>query len=231
MAYDYTFKEKWIMGVTTGLSNFATLPTLYLMVLYNRHFEFFIGVFTIITSFLYHFTESIEYDIYMEAGKWHALDNIGSICCFNSLFISMMNCHHNQRVQSNLNLFSILFVTFMQAENPWDLFNTIFPILMFGAILIFDYIKNGMPKFNKKMIIKGLSILVIAVSMFVKGLDEHSDYLRIAHSLWHVTIAISTFYLWQVLESRNYSLLDISKELTSSQCVENFKLFIYDNSY
>ena len=38
--------------------------------------------------------------------------------------------------------------------------------------------------------------------MFVKGLDEHSDYLRIAHSLWHILIGISTFYLWQLQEKK-----------------------------
>jgi len=100
----------------------------------------------------------------------------------------------------------------IQANNPWDLFNTIFPISVYILILIYDFLMNGIPKFNYNTMRRGLGILILAISMFIKGLDEHSDYMRIAHSLWHISIGIATFYLWQIQEKRFISFREVFDE-------------------
>lgn len=212
MGYEYGPNERIIMAIFTGISNFAAIPGITLMIIYDRNYEFFIGMFTAITSLLYHVCESLDYEFYMEHGKWHALDNIGSICCINSLLISLMNSYGDSNKQLRLNLFSLCFVLVMQAENPWDLFNTIFPIIVFGLIVLYDYYRNGIPKYNTHSIRKGASILIVAIAMFVKGLDDQNDYLRIAHSLWHVTIGINMFYLWQIQEKESIPLKQIFVE-------------------
>jgi hypothetical protein len=212
MAYDYTYSEKLIMSFITGISNFACLPGLMLMLKKDRPFEFFIGFFTMFTSFMYHVTESLDIEVYMTPGKWHALDNVGSICCINSLLISLMNSHLDHKSQLKYNLGSLVLVMIMQGANPWDLFNTIFPIIIFGILLCYDYFKNGFPEYNFKIMWKGLGILMVALSMFIKGLDEHSDYMRIAHSFWHLTIGMSTFYLWQVQTKKFYNFSEVYQE-------------------
>lgn len=212
MAYDYNPEEKVIMAVITGASNFACLPALILMILYERLFEFYIGLFTMITSFMYHVTESLDTTIYMEPGKWHMLDNVGSICCINSLLISLMSCYRNHQKIMKLNLFSLFFVLTLQTEGPWDLFNTIFPICVFIVIVIHDFVIHGLPKYNYTIMSRGTSILLIAIAMFAKGLDEDSDYMRLYHSMWHVTIGAATFYLWQVQEKRLVSFKEVFTE-------------------
>ena len=34
--------------------------------------------------------------------------------------------------------------------------------------------------------------------MFVRGLDDLNDYIRIYHTLWHLFIGIAFYYLWQI---------------------------------
>jgi predicted membrane channel-forming protein YqfA (hemolysin III family) len=202
MGYEYSLHEKLVMAFITGVSNFACIPGLVLMILIERPFEFYIGLLTMISSFMYHLTESLDVNFYMEPGKWHELDNIGSICCINSLLLSMNNSYRNHPRQLKFNLFSLCLVMIMQGNNPWDLLNTFFPILIFALILIYDYIKYGVPWYNYEIMAKGVGLFIIAISMFIKGLDEHNDYLRVAHSIWHILIGIATFYLWQIQEKR-----------------------------
>jgi hypothetical protein len=215
MVYDYSQIEKIVMAIITGVSNFACLPCLMLMIIQERPFEFYIGLFTMLTSFMYHVTESLDVNFYLEPGKWHALDNIGSICCFTSLLVYFMNFSKQRGLK--LNYLSIFLVLTIQAENPWDLFNTIMPIVLFVVILIIDYVLNGYPKCNFETLTWGVGVLLIAVSMFLKGLDEHSDYMRIAHSLWHITVGISTFYLRQAKEKRFLSFSQIFSSINYSK--------------
>jgi len=211
MAYDYTFSEQIIMSIITGLSNFTFIPTILLNFIWERHFESYISLFTMVTSFMYHFTESLNIEIYMEPGKWHILDNIGSICCFNALIITYMNIKTEDK-RLKLNLASLILVIVLQTENPWNLLNTIVPILLFGILLIYDYYIHGVPEFNYKELVRAFSVFIVAIAMFVKGLDEHSDYLRIAHSLWHMFMGICSFYLWQIRENANIDFKNIFYE-------------------
>ena len=48
----------------------------------KRPFECFIGFFTMWTSFMYHFCDSIDSPMWLSEGQWHRLDNIGAIMSF-----------------------------------------------------------------------------------------------------------------------------------------------------
>jgi hypothetical protein len=211
MAYDYTLPEQIIMAIITGFSNFSFIPVILFFVICQRHFELYVSLFTMTTSFMYHFTESLDIEIYMEPGKWHILDNIGSICCFNSLIINFMNIK-NEEKRFKLNVVSMLLVIVLQTENPWNLLNTIAPIIFFVLVLFYDYYLHGLPEFKYKELGRAISVLIVAIAMFVKGLDEHSDYLRISHSFWHIFMGIAAFYLWQIREKVNIDFNNIFKE-------------------
>ena len=40
---------------------------------------------------MYHICESLDIVIYLPQLKWHELDNIGAICCLNSLLINKVS--------------------------------------------------------------------------------------------------------------------------------------------
>jgi predicted membrane channel-forming protein YqfA (hemolysin III family) len=214
MGYDYTQSERLLMALFTGLSNIASLPVIHHLHTKKRFLETYIGTFTAITSFMYHVCESLEIELYMDQGQWHELDNIGSISCMNALLIGLTSSgkpfDSAYSTHIKLNFISMLITITMQTKHPWDLFNTIVPIVLFVFVVVYDYYRNGLPTINQNALKKGLSVLVIAVSMFIKGLDDENDYLRIYHSLWHVFIAISSHYIWQFQDKK---VVDYTEEV------------------
>lgn len=219
MGIEYTNNERILMALITGSSNFVTIPVCLYVAYKKKYFEFFMGVFTILTSFLYHVCESLDVVFYLDQQKWHILDNIGSIACINTLLISFMNVSEKDSLK--LNLISLMITLIMQQDDPWELMNTIIPILIFVGILIYKLYKHSSRRsMNKLIMAKGFSVLILALSMFVIGLDDANDYLRIYHSLWHVFIAISTFYLWQKYEVVELSMREV--------ILKGFETILYD---
>lgn len=207
MGYEYTETEKLLTAFISGFSNFALIPGLLLMRHKRRFFEFYIGFLTFLSSFLYHFTESINVKVILKPGRWHKLDNIGSISGINSLFINSFNNFTNDD-KLEANFISLIIIFLFQFDHFWKIENTVFPIIICLICLILNYILSGVPKVNKEMLYRGFFFLSIAVVMFVFGLDDDNDYLRIYHSLWHFFIGIATFYLWQIQESETFSYFD-----------------------
>jgi predicted membrane channel-forming protein YqfA (hemolysin III family) len=221
MGFEYTFSERVVMALITGLSNLGSIPPLYIVYKNEKTFETCIGLFTLLVSVLYHVCESLEVSFYLEQDQWHILDNIGSINCFNSLLMSLMKSGKTHDEHIYLNMTSLFLVITMQAKNPWDLFNTIFPLILFTLILFYDFVKRCVPQYNKEAMKKGCTILIIAISMFVKGLDDANDYLRIYHSLWHISIGWASFYLWQLQENKVYDYLEYYKKFLNNVLLYN----------
>ena len=209
MPFEYNYKEKILMAIITGLSNISSVPITLLTYKKGNTFVFMLAVFSIITSFFYHICESLDIVIFLRQLKWHELDNIGAICSLNSLILVLTRYHEDIEKQKMLNYFSIFMALLFQERNPWDLTNTLLPIFIFLFIAIYDWIKVGRPKFNYEVLWVGGVFLVAAIAMFVKGLDDGNDYLRIYHSLWHILIGISTFFLWQLQEKEIINLKEI----------------------
>lgn len=203
--------EKNAMLVITGITNFACIPALYVVLKKRLYFQFYIGVFTFITSFMYHSMESVEWDrMYLDRGTWHKLDNIGSIVCFQSLFIYWMdNLHYKKNRYYSINtpdidlqllMIALIITMIMQANHPWLLENTYIPILLFVLLFLLTVIFGRRPRFNLYYLKRGVAMLAIAVCCFIKGLDEHSDYLRFYHGMWHCFIGFGSFFLWQSID-------------------------------
>ena len=188
MVFQYTISERIIMGTINSLSNLAILPTILLIFHQKDIFSYYIGYFSMIVSVMYHFCESLDVVIILEQLKWHELDNIGAICSLNSLILVLTSYFPDLDKQDKLNYFSIFIALIFQQKGPWDILNTLYPIFLFLFIALYDILKRGLPKFNRDALYFGGSVLMIAIAMFIKGLDDGNDYLRIYHSLWHVSI-------------------------------------------
>ena len=200
--------EKLVMFVFTGLSNFLCFPTLYVVYKRDMVFGFMVGTFTFICSFMYHSMESLEIKkFYITCSQWHELDNIGSILSMIYLIVFMMdNLEYSGGIfvsiyetkADRILCYSGLFVTlFMQAKHPWDIENTVVPILLYASISLFKIIFIRKPRINKPFFYSGLWILSVGIVCFYKGLDDANDYLRIWHGMWHFCGSTSLFYFYQ----------------------------------
>lgn len=212
MVFEYTQKERVIMAIITGMSNISSIPVTLLTYKQKNHFVFMMAVFSMVTSVFYHICESLDIVIVLKQLKWHELDNIGAICSLNSLILVLTQYHRDIEKQNYLNYFSIFIALTIQQRGPWELINTLLPIFLFLGIAVFDWVKNGIPKFNYEVMGYGGFFLVGAIAMFAKGLDDGNDYLRIYHSLWHVLIGVSTFYLWQLQDMKIISMKSLFKK-------------------
>lgn len=198
--YNSTPFEQFLMVVITGVSNFAFTPCLILLIRKKYWFPVFFGLFTEITSFMYHFMESIALKKFlnMDEGQWHRLDNIGSITCFMSLAVYLMD-NRNAELDTILNYTAIIINLILQESDPWNLMATLVPILgYFLLIPIVSWMRGRSPVYNKKMHRLGNLFMIPGFTCFYFGLNEFKDYLRFFHGCWHFFVGVSSFFIWQV---------------------------------
>lgn len=198
--YNYSLFEQFLMVIITGISNFAFTPALILLIKKKYYFTVFLGFFTEITSFMYHFMESIALKSFlnMDEGEWHKLDNVGSISCFMSLAVYMMD-NRNTETDTILNYLALIINLILQESDPWNLSYTVMPIFIyFLMIWVLSWKRGRKIVYNRKMNRFGLIALMTGIFCFYLGLDEFKDYLRFFHGCWHFFVGVSSFFIWQV---------------------------------
>jgi predicted membrane channel-forming protein YqfA (hemolysin III family) len=88
-----------------------------------------------------------------------------------------------------------------QERDPWNITYTLIPIVIFFTVYLLNRIfRRKGTKFNRKMLRKGLFFYFCAMPFFYFALDEYTDYLRIAHGVWHLVVSVGAFYFWQLKE-------------------------------
>ena len=226
MVFQYSITERIIMGIINSLSNFAILPTVFLIYHQKNIFSYYIGYFSILVSVMYHICESLDIVVILEQLKWHELDNIGAIYSFSQMTLPLTKLNNNLDFKRKKNYIFFFFLLFIQQRGPWVLFNTIFPIVLdfsFSFVLLFLY---GKPNYNKSTIKKAGIFMIISLFFFYKGLDDLNDYLRIWHAFWHFFIGITSFYFLQIQEEKCISFKEIFFiyfEFEKNKLVENIK--------
>ena len=204
-----------MMSIITGFTNFALVPGLVIPWKLGQPFQFWTGFFTFFTSFMYHYLESIDSKFYMDNGRWHWLDNIGSIMQFIILAITLMDnldrkpdgsyaSVHFSRTDLHLGMIGFIITLIMQFKHPWRLENTLIPILIFFAIMGIKNTFIRRPRIDWYYFNRGFSFMSIAAVFFVLGLDENKDYLRFYHGMWHCFVGISSVYLRQMIPKDQY---------------------------
>ena len=211
MVYEYSYMERVLMAITTSLSNISTIPGLFLMKYQNRIFSYYFSIFGIFVSFMYHLCESLDIIIFIPQLKWHELDNIAAIYCLNNLMLSFTKLGLNIDEIEKTNYLSALLIIIIQKKGPWELINTIIPILICGIYVICHIIRYGKPNYYRPQLTKGVIFFGIGLIMFIRGLDDLNDYIRIYHTLWHLFIGIAFFYLWQIQYKDFVDFSDIYK--------------------
>ena len=223
--FNYSDKERIIMAIINTGSNLGAIPIIMLLIKRRDDFEIFLAFLTLIASLMYHFCDGLDINLYMTELEWHLLDNIGSICSVCCLMIAVSNM--SEKLKHKLRFLVLLVVILMQFSDPWNIVNTIIPPVIFLLIFIYtrynDFsmkIKTENKRKIKNLYIKGIIVLPIAFFCFVFGLDEDKDYMRIHHSLWHILVSYSTYYIRLAGE----------KEMISRQ-IDKFKINEEEENY
>ena len=211
MVYNYTYFERIIMGITTSLSNISTVPGLYLMKYQGRYYSYYVSYFGIFVSFMYHLCESLDIIIFIPQLKWHELDNITAIYCMNNLLLTFTKFGFDINYIEKVNYISTFIILVFQKRGPWELINAIIPVSICIIYVLYNFIKYGVPNYNKNTLTKGLIFFGIAMIMFVRGLDDLNDYIRMYHSLWHIFVGIAFYYLFQIQAKDYCSFQEINK--------------------
>lgn len=234
--FNYSLFEKLIMGILNSTSNFGIIPCIILVIKYKKDVDVFLGLLTFFSSFMYHLCDGLDVDIYMKEGEWHQIDNIGSICSITSFLLALSN--YSQKVQIRLNLLFLLLIIIVQFADPWNLINTIFPIILafLTTLYSFSFKRNGgevvqnkvESELNKVYNSKGKFVFSLAFVCFLIGINEHYDYLRIFHSLWHILIGYSTYYI-RLTKDQNKEGFDYYSEMFYGEKPINYiHLYIND---
>ena len=207
--YDYIFAERVIMALINSMSNVFTIPSMFILKKDGKIYEYYFAIFSFIVSFMYHFCEGLDIVIFLPQSKWHELDNVASIFCFNQLILSLTKFYYDLKYIRKANYLFLFLTLLFQQRGPWEIQNTLIPLFIYLFISFYQMCKYGLPNYNKAAIIKGGLISTIALLFFYRGLDDLNDYLRIWHSFWHVFMGIASFYLLQIQAKECLSLKQV----------------------
>ena len=197
------------MAIINCLSNLPLGPTIFLTKYHKKTFSYYMAYFSMLVSIMYHLGESLDVIILLEQLKWHELDNIGAMYAFSTLSLPLTQLCRNENYTTIKNYLSFFIILLFQQRGPWVLMNTILPLVIDFSIAIIQVYIYGMPDYNKKTLNKAGILMLISLLFFYKGLDDLNDYLRIWHSLWHISIGITSFYLLQIQEEKFISFKEI----------------------
>ena len=209
MVYQYTRYERIIMAIIDSISNLPIGPTIFLIKYQKKIFSYYLGYFSMIASIMYHICESLDIKIFLEQLKWHELDNIGAMYAFSQMSVPLTKLNNNLDYITKKNYIFFFTILLFQQRGPWILINTVLPLVIDFSLAIFQIIIYGLPEYNKKIMYNAGIFMTISLVFFYKGLDDLNDYLRIWHSLWHIFIGLTSFYLLQIQEKRFISIKEI----------------------
>lgn len=195
--------EQLLQTILTVLTTLPSLPILYVLQIKGLIFPLYIGIFTLVSTFMYHLSESLEVDwLYLDAVAWHKLDNVSGITFLCSMLIHLMDnaqshcaLYDDSSSDLKLELIALCLVLLMQTKDPWKLANTFTPISVFLALALGKHVFVQRARVNVELLWRGVGFMLVAVVCFLRGLRK--DYLRTWHGLWHCFGTYAAFYLWQ----------------------------------
>jgi hypothetical protein len=187
--------------LTTVLSHVAMLPAVILMYRRRWIFEFSVNSYCMMSSFMYHLTESIQAPVFLPELKWHRLDNIGALCAFGFFFTYMAHVK-DPALDFQMKFIVVLIAILTQEKAPWDVNYTFIPILFFGSLpfIWHLFIHKRPPHYEWRHFFMGFGSLLVAACFFVRGLDDRTDPFRMYHGLWHVVGGFSSWHLWHIVQ-------------------------------
>ncbi|EKX32061.1 hypothetical protein GUITHDRAFT_121761 [Guillardia theta CCMP2712] len=167
--------ELWTTAILNSLSNFLVLPAIRIAhrpPLRDGTMEFRVmfAIFGLISSSLYHFCEPLGIRVLnMNDGQWHRLDNVAAIMCFVNLFVYLSDFREEWHGEY-LKYFMLGLTLILQESGPWELKNTLVPILIAACFPFLRYIlARKKPDYDWRNFYLGWGLMGVAFVFFVNG--------------------------------------------------------------
>jgi len=197
--------DVWKMAVITVLTNASGIPVAIFTWRTGTICPAVIAIGTMAFSTLYHLADTIDNTVLgMTEGNWHRLDNIFAILSFISLQIYVLDATIEedvmQRVRMGLSMLTVVF----QEIGPWQLECTLIPILVATSLFVVYLVHNptiraALGRNPEDAFRRAAIMLFFGVIGFIKGLNDATDWLRIAHGCWHFFTGLSFVFFAQGL--------------------------------
>ena len=161
-------------------THLAMLSTLYISLRLRQWTMSAVGGSTLLVSLLYHVAEVMNNQfcyhphygrrllLGLDDGRWHVLDNVFAILSLQLLCVHLSVL--SAPLEEMLRWGGLLITLVFQQRNPWDLTNTILPIVPY-AVLFFVRLLVARPPLQKRAFSLGVLCMVPAALFFIRGLD------------------------------------------------------------
>lgn len=198
--------ERALTCMIAVVSNMSCVPLAVSCTRRGLPYETIVGTCCALCSLMYHVGEIYpNHPLYMAsgltAGQWHRLDNVFSILSFSALLFFLMDIR-STKIAESLRWMSVAMTLYCQEKAPWDIAYTAMPIsvplVMLVGHCVHQKVTTGRaPQFlASRQFAMGMGSMVIAIVCFVRGLDDHNDWLRMWHGMWHLWVGVGFYHLF-----------------------------------
>ena len=97
-------------------------------------FEGYMVGMSILTSFMYHICEIYNATFFLDELQWHRLDNVFAITTFCLAILHFFGAIFEN--SSAIKWSALLFIIIVQEKDPWNVFYTALPCIVFTIIAI-----------------------------------------------------------------------------------------------
>jgi hypothetical protein len=182
------------------LTDIAFLPPLMIMWRYRRHFELYVGIFQLVTGFLYNFCNALNVNVFLTELQWHGLNNILTTTYFLLLLIHLQ-ANSNPTVDIVLRYAAFTAVWIAQIKDEyWNPYYTAIVVLAFCLMPVCKF--GGamrLPPYDFDKLFRGFFAGCASAVCFLAGLDDSVDPYRIFHGLSQMLVGLALYYLWQLV--------------------------------
>ena len=182
------------------LTDIAFVPPLYIMHRYRRHFELYIGVFQLLTGFLYNFCNALNTSVFLTELQWHGLNNILTTTYFLLLLIHLQaNSNPTVDIVLRYAAFSAVWIAQIK-DGYWNPYWTALVVVAFCMMPVCKFCgAMRLPPYDFEKLWRGFFAGVGSATFFIIGLDDAVDPYRLFHGMSQALVGLALFYLWQLV--------------------------------
>lgn len=187
----------------------AFIPGLVMMARRGRHFEFFIGVFQLYTSFCYNLCDALDINFFLSHTQWHGLNNIMSVTLGSFVLIYLMG-NRNEMRDHLLRYVSFAAIWLFQIKDGFWMersqFTAVIPVLL--AVMLLAKAAISPPGYNRPKLARGIGSTALGGVFFYASLQDKTDPYRALHGLAQCAIGAALYFFWQSIPINNYKKSD-----------------------